>query len=294
MKDIYIKLILISIFLNIFCILVCGINSRVVYAAPNSINETMSKEEIMDKYYELKKDNQELIEKYDKLSHAWSDEKIEIEKKKESVDDSVFEIITIGSTIVIVLTSIYGMSLWVIIKHINDKVKKTVAEKAKVEIKHIEKMVGDCKREEKLKKEKKILIISKNKEVENLLENSNLLNQFKKVKMAILGNRIDSLGLAEYDVILFNDINGDFTNNEIKEMIRKNHTKDTVYFTDYEMNEMIRKNSNENAVYFYFNKKAGRYFNSERSDNTNFAKSNSTFVENLIDLMKYQDDVLKN
>lgn len=60
-------------------------------------------------------------------------------KKERSVDDSVFEIITIGSTIVIVLTSIYGISLWVIIKHINDKVKKTVAEKAKVEIKHIEK-----------------------------------------------------------------------------------------------------------------------------------------------------------
>ncbi len=103
MRNMCKKLILISVFFNIFCILISGINNQAVYAAPNSINETMSKEEIMNKYYELKKDNQELIEEYNKLSHEWSDEKIEIEKKKENVDSSIVKIVTFGSLFLILL-----------------------------------------------------------------------------------------------------------------------------------------------------------------------------------------------
>ncbi|EJO5347104.1 hypothetical protein NRP93_001174 [Clostridium botulinum] len=286
MKKMCKKLILISVFLNIFCILTCIINNGVVYAAPNSINETMSKEEIMDKYYELKKDNQELIEKYDKISGEWS-------SKKDSIDNSIFNIITIGSSMLVVLSMAAAIYVR---KHIQNKVKQLyenkinniieneinkklpkevsdqLSKKTEEEIQCIERIANKYKTEQKLKEEKNILVISKNKEEEKLLKDLNLLNQFKQTKMRILGDKIDDLN--QYDVILFNDIKG--------------------YLTDDEMNEMIRKNSNENAVYFYFNKKAGRYFKSEKPDNTNFAKSNATFVGNLIDLMRYQDDVLKN
>ncbi|EKX79807.1 hypothetical protein CFSAN001628_009883 [Clostridium botulinum CFSAN001628] len=295
MRNMCKKLILISVFFNIFCILISGINNQAVYAAPNSINETMSKEEIMNKYYELKKDNQELIEEYNKLSHEWSDEKIEIEKKKENVDSSIVKIVTFGSLFLI----LSSMGIFVYVKkHMQNKIKelyenkinhiveneinkklpkevsKQVSKKTGEEIEYIEKTAKECKREQTLMKEKNILVISNDNEEEKLLKDSNLLNQFEKAEMVVLGNEIDNLG--EYDVILFNDING--------------------YLEDGEMNKIIDDNidNKKNAVYFYFTRNYKRTFKSNKPNNTNFAKSNSTFVGNLIDLMKYQDDVLKN
>lgn len=299
MKKIFNKLILISVFMNVFCILTCIINNQVVYAVPNSITETMSKEEIMNKFDKLEKENEILKDKYSNLKEKLADEKIEIEKKKESVDRSIFGLITIGSSVLGVLSM--GGAIYVK-KHIQNKVKKLyenkinciieneinkklpkevseqVSNKAKEEIQYIERIVNKYKTEQNLKKEKNIFVLSKNKEEEKLLKDSNLLNQFEKVKMDTLGNKIDDL--SKYDVIVFNDING--------------------YLTDGEMNEMIRENSNENAVYFYFNKhnsndpKKNKIFKCKENENTNFAKSNATFVGNLIDLMKYQDDVLRN
>ncbi|GAA0741498.1 NARF domain-containing protein [Clostridium oceanicum] len=291
MKNICKKIILISVFLNIFCILDCGINSGVVYAAPNSINETMSKEEIMKKYYELKKDNQELIEKYDKLNGKWS-------SKKDNIDNRLDKIEIYGKSILVIL----GISIFQVIKDIKNKIKSVVenevnnkvpmvveneisnkvpkevseqvSKKTKEEIEYIERTAQECKREQTLMEEKNIIVISKNKEEEKLLEDSNLLNQFEKVKMAIIDNKINNL--AEYDVILFNDIRGNLENEEMNKIIDGNI------------------DNKKNAVYFYFTRNYKRTFKSNKSNNTNFAKSNSTFVGNLIDLMKYQDDVLKN
>ncbi|NEU06074.1 NARF domain-containing protein [Clostridium senegalense] len=287
MRKICKKLILILVFFNIFYILNCGINNKIVYAVPNSINETMSKEEIMEKYYELKKDNQELIENYNKLYSEWS-------SKKDNIDNRVDKIEVIGASIFLILT-ILGVSVYQIIKGIDNKIKlvvknevnnkvplvvenevinkvpKEVERKIGDEINHIEKMVEECKREEKLKEEKNILIISKNKEEEKLLKDSNLLSQFKEPKMKILEDKIDDLN--QYDVILFNDING--------------------YLEDSEMNRIVNISINTNLVYFYFTKTKKR-FESKKPDSTNFANINTTFVGNLLDLMKYQDDVLKN
>lgn len=276
------KLILISVFFNIFYILISGINNQVVYAAPNSINETMSKEEIMDKYYELKKDNQELTEKYDKLNGEWSSE-------KDSIDNRVDKIEIIGTSILVILgASVYRMVKGidkeiklvvenklnekvplVVENEVNNKVPKVIAEKVEIETERIRRMVDDCKKEEKLMKEKNILIISEDSEKQK--EIKKILKKFNKITDFRLGDELYDLN--KYDVILFNNIDGASKKEEL--------------------NEIIKNNDNINAVYFYFNKER-KIFDSEKPDNTNFANANSTLVGNLLDLMKYQDDILNN
>lgn len=278
MKKIYKRLTLIAVFLTIFCPSIYDVNNKIVYAAPTSISETMSKEEIMEKYYELKKDNQELIEKYNKLSEEWS-------SKKDNIDNRIKVIENCAKVISIIIMVVLGGSVVGIFKYIKDKVpkevNKKVSEKTDAEFKYIESIIEDCKKEKELRDYKKIVVISKNNEEENILKDSDLLKQFQHVyynEYNKLENETNNL--KKYDVILFNDING--------------------YFEDFEMNRIIKTNTNKNAVYFYFNKhnvknpNQNKTFKCEGNENTNFAKSNSTFVGNLIDLMKYQDDILKN
>ncbi len=85
-------------------------------------------------------------------------------------------------------------------KKLPKEVSKQVSKKTGEEIEYIEKTAKECKREQTLMKEKNILVISNDNEEEKLLKDSNLLNQFEKAEMVVLGNEIDNLG--EYDVIL--------------------------------------------------------------------------------------------
>ncbi len=60
----------------------------------------------------------------------------------------------------------------------------------------------------------------------------------KKLKWIVLGNEIDNLG--EYDVILFNDINGYLEDGEMNKIIDDNidNKKNAVYFI---LQEIIRE-----------------------------------------------------
>ena len=95
----------ILIFVSLFYIIV----GQKIYAVQNNNVATMSKEEIMEKYYELKKDNQELIDKYNELNGEWSEKK-----------ESAFRFITIGSSLLL----LYSMGITIYVrKHIKDKIE---------------------------------------------------------------------------------------------------------------------------------------------------------------------------
>lgn len=279
MKRIY-RVLILAVSILIF-------SSPIVYAANT---ETMSKEEIMKKYYELKDENQKLQDKNNDLYQKWADEKIEI----SNVNNEVLKIITIGSAIGLVIAIVMPMGIFIYVKkHIKNKIEKIaktkidkmiedmmvskidekVSEQVEEEKGNIEKMILKCKKEENLKKNKEILVISKSKKEEDQIKN--LLKPFKNTYYFILGKEPDDL--SRYDVILFNDING--------KLFDENNT---------EAEKIIDDNRNNNAVYFYFTKETRKQFKSSKTENINFAKSNSTLCSNLIDLMNYQDDILLN
>ncbi len=272
-------------------ILIFIVSSPVVYAVNN---ETMSKDEIMTKYYELKDENQKLKYKYNDLEQKWANEKIDIGNKKSNMDDRVTKIEIIGSALFIVFSVLAPMGITIYVKkHIKDKIEELAKTKIDIMIEKemvnkidekiskqvekekglVEKMILDCKKEEILMETKRILAISKNKYDEE--EIKKLLKKFKELDTAILDKQCN---VDTYDVILFNDINGEINDNEMK--------------------TIINDNSNKNAVYFYFNKrninnpKINKMFRYEKNENINFAKSNSTICGNLLDLIKYQEDIL--
>ena len=277
MKKMCKKLILISVFFNIFCILISGINNQVAYAEPNSTNETMSKEEIMNKYYELKKDNQELIEEYNKLSHEWSDEKIEIEKKKESVDNNVIKIITIGSASLIVLTGLFGISVIGIIKHINHMVKSTVeskvAEKTEEEFKCIKNLIESRREDKNLMTKKKILLLYSDEKKRNCIDY--ILNKFNISKCNSIDDEFD---LNNYDIILFN--------NECCSKEKSEEYKEKI-------ESIIEENNNkQNICYFYYSTNVR--LKEGISSKLNYANSQMTLYLNLLNLLKFHEDVLLN
>ncbi len=272
-------------------ILIFIVSSPVVYAVND---ETMSEYEIMTKYYELKDENQKLKDKYNDLEQKWANEKIDIGNKKSNMDDRVTKIEIIGSALFIVFSVLAPMGITIYVKkHIKDKIEELAKTKIDIMIEKemvnkidekiskqvekekglVEKMILDRKTEKILMETKKILAISKNNDDEE--EIKKLLKQFKELKTVMLGKQYN---VDAYDVILFNDING-----KIK---------------DAEMKEIIDDNINKSAVYFYFNKrninnpKINKMFRYEKNENINFAKSNSTICGNLLDLMKYQEDIL--
>ncbi|SFA71740.1 NARF domain-containing protein [Clostridium frigidicarnis] len=261
MKRIYKTLSFIVLFIIIFCPYAYAVN-----------NENMSKEEIMNKYYELKEENQKLKDKYSDLQEKWGAEKIDIDNKKSDLDDRVKVIEIYGGVFAGILT-VLGVSLWPIIKNKAKEVAENITDreinkKVHGEIKHIKLMIDDCKKEEFLMKNKTILAISKEDDDENKIKD--LLKNFKKLETVMLDKRPNNLN--GYDVILFNNIKGGFQKKE--------------------MQEIIQHNNNSKAVYFYFNKSNERL--DIKNDNINYATNDATICGNLLDLLKYQEDILIN
>lgn len=266
MKEIYKSLILKVMILTSFLFIVSflGKNYKEVYAS------TISSEEIMQKeLQDLKKNNKELEEKYLEL----------------------YNITKIVKTVIVIFLGGSGISIYKIKKKIDKEVEKRVSEEVDKEVSkkvpvevsekigeetnRIELMINASKKEEQLKNEKNILVISQNDEEEKEIQR--LLKPFKKITTI---KTIDDIKeLNQYDVIFFNDINGNIK--------------------DEDMKKIINRNSNDKAVYFYFNKrnirdpKINKMFRYEGNENINFAKSNTTLYGNLIDLMKYQEEILK-
>lgn len=262
-------------------ILIFIVSSPVVYAVNN---ETMSKDEMMTKYYELKDENQKLKDKYNDLDQKYSDKIIDIKNKALNIDNSLtkIKIICIGFSVLAPM----GITIYVK-KHIKDKIEELAKTKIDIMIEKemvnkidekiskqvekekglVEKMIVDCKKEKILMETKRILAISKNKNDEE--EIKKLLKKFKELEPVMLGEQCN---VETYDVILFNHINGEIEKKE--------------------METIINDNSNKNAVYFYFNKIRGQRFETKETENINFANSNSTICGNLLDLMNYQEDIL--
>ncbi|MCD3245731.1 hypothetical protein G8S21_07200 [Clostridium botulinum C] len=296
MKKMYKKLVLKAIILtSIFAIFpFMSKNYNSVYAAPLSSEEMMQKE--IDN---LRKENRELREKHSEVDK-------ELGKKYFEIDKEVYKIKTIASIIVSIVSILLGggvgLSIYKIYevkkeidkkveievnkkvkmevnKKVPQEVKNKVAEKVGEETKHVKLMIDDLKKEEKFMNETKIVVISHNDEEEK--EAKTLLKQFKRIEFIKLDYALDNLEkLRGYEVIFFNDINA--------------------YIKDEDMKKIIDNNNDDKTVYFYFNKrnkinpKQNKIFNHNGNENINFAKSNATLCGNLLDLIRYQENILKN
>ncbi|KEH96879.1 hypothetical protein Z962_05830 [Clostridium botulinum C/D str. BKT12695] len=180
-----------------------------------------------------------------------------------------------------------------VIKEVNKKVPQQVAKRVGEETERVKLMIDNLKKDENLMCETKMIVISYNDEEEE--EAKSLLKQFKKTQFMKFNYALHNINeLCRYDVIFFNDING--------------------YIEEKDMKKIVYDNTNNQAVYFYFNKRNIRFqennikngqnnaikgqgiktFNCEGNENINFAKSNATLCGNLLDLMRYQEDILKN
>ncbi|WP_252249351.1 NARF domain-containing protein [Clostridium sp. VAP23] len=261
-------------------ILIFIVSSPVVYAVND---EAMSKYEIMAKYYELKDENQKLKDKYNDLDQKSSDKIIDIKNKALNIENSLTKIKIIGIGFSVLAPM--GITIYVK-KHIKDKIEELAKTKIDIMIEKemvnkidkkiskqvekekglVEKMILDRKTEKILMETKKILAISKNNDDEE--EIKKLLKKFIGLEPVMLGEQCN---VEMYDVILFNHINAEIEKKE--------------------METIINNNSNKNAVYFYFNKTGGQ-FKTKETENINFASSNATICGNLLDLMKYQEDIL--
>lgn len=251
-----------------------GKQDKVVYASP-SINNIISKEEIMDKYYEVKKDKQELMDMYNELNRELLSEK-EIMIKIKVIGSSVLIVYSMGICIYVkkyIKDKIEELSKnkinGIIEKEMTNKIDNEISKQFTVNEGHIKKMIKECSREEYLIKNKKILVISKDDDDE--YEIRSLLKQFKEIETVKLNCK--HYNLSNYDVIFFNDISG-------------NIDKD-------EMIKIIEENDNNKAVYMYFNK-TRKLLDYKKNQNINFATNNVTVSGNLLDLMKYQDDILND
>ncbi|MFD3157039.1 NARF domain-containing protein [Haloimpatiens sp. FM7330] len=292
MKKIYKGLIFTAILFIIFCPSIClmDTNNSIVYAAKPSINETMSKEEIMKKYYELKKDNQELIEKYNALNQKWADEKIDIESKKSSVDDRLVTIVTVGSALLLIFSlaitiyvknhiknkikQLYENKInHIVEKEIDEKLPKEVANNVEVEVEHIRKIVNECKKEEILMENKKILLLYSDKEKKSCI--NYVLIKFNIIRCVSIDSNFN---LSNCDIVLFNN---ECCNEEKAKKYKE------------KIQNIIEENEcKQGLAYFYYSTNVR--LNTGISEKLNFANSQATLYANLLNLLKFHDAILSN
>ncbi|MBZ9634067.1 NARF domain-containing protein [Clostridium sp. FP1] len=209
---------------------------------------------------ELDKNKNEIMEKFNILKSDWTNEKIELERKKESVDRTL---ICIG----IVLTMLGFVSFREAKIMIDKKVNETVDNYLNTNVDKLKKIIEVQDYEKKLIDNKKIIVLSKGNNDKN--EIVEILKSFKATKYETMDRRRN---YDKYDLICFNDAKGNIEHSEIEQIIKDNK-------------------NNKKLAYFYFNN-SRKQFITQETEHLNFASSKSTLYTNLINMLKYQDNVL--
>lgn len=255
MKSIFKKALIIFFIVSLFA-------GKSVYADTNTNNEIIKNQNnMMEKYLELEN-------KYSELKEKWADEKIELEDEKRNVDLKLIRILTIASGLIVV-GGIFGNIA--IKKYIKDKVAEIADKNIKSEVK---KVVENYEKEIKIKKNKSICVIY-NDDDNSIIKET--LNKFDNISYLSVNNiGMTSIKFKKIDAIIFNDIN------------------DKLDIISIE--NIIKSNNNDKLVYLGF-KKGYFHFQEEFKNKVkkmNYANSEITLYTNLMNALKYQDEVLLN
>lgn len=255
MKSIFKKALIIFFIVSLFA-------GKSVYADTNTNNEIIKNQNnMMEKYLELEN-------KYSELKEKWADEKIELEDEKRNVDLKLIRILTIASGLIVVGGIFENIAIK---KYIKDKVAEIADKNIKSEVK---KVVENYEKEIKIKKNKSICVIY-NDDDNSIIKET--LNKFDNISYLSANNiSMTSIKFKKIDAIIFNDIN------------------DKLDIISIE--NIIKSNNNDKLVYLGF-KKGYFHFQEEFKNKVkkmNYANSEITLYTNLMNALKYQDEVLLN
>lgn len=271
MKKMFKYLAVVFIVFNLFC-------GRVVYADANTDDKIIENQNnIMEKYLNLES-------KYNALKGEWADEKIQLEDKKRKVDLNMVEIITIISGIILLGGVVGPIGIK---KYIRHRVSETVDKRVRSEVK---KIVENYEKEVQIKKNKRLCIIAFQKDDNKMI--APILERFRNKEYVYVNNDdkdhinklpSDSKKSRKIDAVIFNNINNNFDN------LDEARVKD--------IKGSVEKIKSKNDYLVYLGLKKGRFDLGQYGvgvENVNYANSEITLYANLMNALKYQDDVLLN
>lgn len=253
--------------LGVVCLFGILIPSVSVNAQPNDktlseLEEKIKKyDEIISKYdnkseeirNDLYNNKKEILDKFETLRTQWSNEKIEINNKKSEMDRNLKILIGVASAL--------GISSFFVAKGIIDKqMAKGVEKYIKRNADKLKGLIDKQDKEDELRKDKKILVLSENEEEEK--EIKEILSDFDG---AVFKSIYKKPNFKKYDVIFFNNIKGSIKQEKMIGII----------------------NENKKLYYFYYNTTRD---NLEKYGDANvtFANTKITIYVNLLTLLKYQ------
>lgn len=240
------------IFLIILFLSLTTYNTHTIETIEKRVQETIDKHETAFRDIEtrLKDQNKDLMTEFYKLRLDWTNEKIELETKKGYVDRQIFRIYVIAGAFVL-----FGsIGIW---NTLQSAVKKSVYEHISnltEENKEVIQKIIECNREEqRIKNEKRILLLAKeeasNKDIEVFLQNMG----FEKIMPKVISKSADYNG---YDLVLLNRIDDRFHKDDAKRIVENNPN---VKFFDYVSSDDNRMGSKKENVLNYANSQITLY-----------------------------------
>lgn len=251
--------------LGVVCLFGILIPSVNVNAQPN--DKTLSELEDKIKKYD------EIISKYDNKSEQLKNEldknKNDLDKKINDLDKKITNLDMIKNTILIVgaILGITGIPSYfkikdTIKKDINNKINDKLDTFLDSNVEKLNKLVSIKDREDKLKKDKKILVLSKGESDRKVIKR--ILREFEEVTCEDIDNIPKKL--SNYDVVLLNNNSGVIDHTQIFSVI----------------------NNNKDLNYIYYSTNGKNLEGLSGKENITFASTKVTLCTNLINLLKYQ------
>jgi hypothetical protein len=187
------------------------------------------------------------------------------EKLKDDIDEKYKNLLWLFGTFTVAAVAALGLNaynhFWGINKKINEKIISKIEDVIEQKRENIISIIKDEEYEKKLKKTKKILVISSSQEAEEQIKHTFAKFGFANIKYRIKGN-FDRI--PENDIVVFNNLNGELDQSFIDSIVADINDEEKCY-VGYTISNL------------------------ERHEQFNFANSRFTLYHNLLNTLKFSD-----
>ncbi|WP_026895714.1 NARF domain-containing protein [Clostridiisalibacter paucivorans] len=207
----------------------------------------------------IEEKDQELINEFYKLRLDWTNEKIALETKKGEVGRDIYRIYIYGGVFIM----LGSLGIWTRLKQI---IEKIVEDFTGEDIRTIQSIMNEHKKEVKIKKSSRILMLAEENEI-NQQTKLFLYNMgFKHITTKNINNKSSE---EDYDLIFINNEDGNIAKQD-KDLER-------------EVGNIVKKYGKD-TLYFYYNKniRLDLHYDGIKK---NFANSEFTLYERLIETL---------
>lgn len=248
----FIVLLLLILALGIYNIYSIKSMEREVKKTINQYDDSMKNIEA-----KIKEKDQDLINEFYKLRLDWTNEKIELESKKGEVGREIDKIYIYGGAFII----LGSLGIWTRLKQI---IEKSVEDFTGEDIRTIQSIMNQHKKEAKIKKSSRILMLAEEDEIN---QQTKLFLNNMGFKHITTKNINDLSSEEDYDLIFINNEEGNIAEQD-KDLKR-------------EVGNIVKKYGKD-SLYFYYNKNIGLnlYYDGIKK---NFANSEFTLYGRLIE-----------